>query len=342
MHALVLDQSTQPPLMSVIEMPTPELGPHDVLVKVAAAGVCYHDILAARGVLRRGISPNVVLGHEISGFVEDTGNLVTKFTRGQKVASILTEACGLCDRCRSGREHRCRNGRGIGHSINGGFAEYTKIKETSLTLVPEGIEMTAAALLGCPIGVGVQALLEVAKLEMGETVLITGAGGGLGTHMVQIGKAVGARVMAVTSSPEKIVRLEDLGADDVLLMEDIDFSEIARALTEDEGVDVVVDCVGPSVFQSCVASLTQFGRMVILGDVTGGEVVLRPAEILFRDAQISGSSGTSIKNLERAASLLSSGAVNPVISEKLSLHEWDQAYEHMINKESFGRICLIP
>jgi NADPH:quinone reductase-like Zn-dependent oxidoreductase len=160
--------------------------------------------------------------------------------------------------------------------------------------------------------------------------------------MVQIGKAVGARVMAVTSSPEKITRLEDLGADDVLLMEDVDFSEIARALTEDEGVDVVVDCVGPSVFQSCVTSLTQFGRMVILGDVTGGEVVIRPAEILFRDAQISGSSGTSIKNLERAASLVASGTVNPVISEELSLHEWDKAYEQMINKESFGRICLLP
>jgi D-arabinose 1-dehydrogenase-like Zn-dependent alcohol dehydrogenase len=328
--------------MSVKEIPEPEIGPHDVLVKVAAAGVCYHDILAARGVLRRGLSPNVVLGHEISGYVEAIGNLVTKFTLGQKVASILTEACGLCDRCRSGREHRCRNGRGIGHSINGGFAEYTKIKETSLTLVPEGIEMTEAALLACPIGVGVQAMLEVAKLEMGETVLVTGAGGGLGTHMVQIGKAVGARVMAVTSSPEKITRLEDLGADDVLLMEDVDFSEIARALTEDEGVDVVVDCVGPSVFQSCVTSLTQFGRMVILGDVTGGEVVIRPAEILFRDAQISGSSGTSIKNLERAASLVASGTVNPVISEELSLHEWDKAYEQMINKESFGRICLLP
>jgi D-arabinose 1-dehydrogenase-like Zn-dependent alcohol dehydrogenase len=328
--------------MSVIEIPKPELGPHDVLIKVAAAGVCYHDILAAGGVLRRGISPNVVLGHEISGHVEEIGNLVTKFTPGQKVASILTNACGLCDRCRSGREHRCRNGQGIGHSLNGGFAEYTKIKETSLTLVPEGINMTAAALLGCPIGVGIQAMLDVAKLEMGETVLITGAGGGLGTHLVQIGKAIGARVMAVTSSPEKMAPLENLGADDVLLMEDIDFSEIARALTEDEGVDVVIDCVGPSVFQSCVASLSQFGRMVILGDVTGGEVVLRPAEILFRDAQISGSSGTSIRNLERAASLVSSEAVNAVISEELSLSQWNLAYEHMMNKESFGRVCLIP
>ena len=342
MQALVLDQSVQPPLMSVIEIPKPELGPHDVLIKVAAAGVCYHDILAAGGVLRRGISPNVVLGHEISGHVEEIGDLVTKFTPGQKVASILTNACGLCDRCRSGREHRCRNGQGIGHSLNGGFAEYTKIKETSLTLVPEGINMTAAALLGCPIGVGIQAMLDVAKLEMGETVLITGAGGGLGTHLVQIGKAIGARVMAVTSSPEKMAPLENLGADDVLLMEDIDFSEIARALTEDEGVDVVIDCVGPSVFQSCVASLSQFGRMVILGDVTGGEVVLRPAEILFRDAQISGSSGTSIRNLERAASLVSSEAVNAVISEELSLSQWNLAYEHMMNKESFGRVCLIP
>lgn len=342
MQALVLDQSVQPPLMAVMEIPKPELGPHDVLVKVAAAGVCYHDILAAGGVLRRGVSPNIVLGHEISGYVEEIGALVTKFTQGQKVSSILTEACGLCDRCRSGREHRCRNGQGIGHAINGGFAEYTKIKETSLTLVPEGIDMTTAALLGCPIGVGVQAMLDVAKLEMGETVLITGAGGGLGTHMVQIGKAVGARVMAVTSSPEKMSKLEDLGADDVLLMEDIDFSEIARALTGDEGVDVVIDCVGPSVFQSCVASLNQFGRMVILGDVTGGEVVLRPAEILFRDAQISGSSGTSIRNLERAGALVSSGVVSAVISEELALSQWDIAYEHMTNRESFGRVCLIP
>lgn len=342
MKALVLDQSVQPPLMSVLEIPMPELGPHDVLVKVAAAGVCYHDILAAGGILRRGISPNVVLGHEISGYVEEIGDLVTKFIPGQKVASILTEACGLCDRCRSGREHRCRHGRGIGHAINGGFAEYTKIKETSLTLVPDDINMTAAALLGCPIGVGIQAMIDVAKLEMGETLLITGAGGGLGTHMIQIGKAIGARVMAVTSSPEKIAKLENLGADDILLMEDVDFSEIARALTEDEGVDVVVDCVGPTVFQSCVASLNQFGRMVILGDVTGGEIVFRPAEILFRDAQISGSSGTSLKNLERAASLLSSGAVNAVISEELSLHQWDLAYQHMTTRESFGRVCLIP
>ncbi len=342
MQALVLDQSVQPPLMSVQDIPIPELGPHDVLVKVAAAGVCYHDILAAGGILRRGISPNVVLGHELAGYVEAVGDLVTKFTPGQKVASILTEACGECDRCRSGREHRCRHGKGIGHAINGGFAEYTKIMETSLILVPDGISMTAASLLGCPIGVGVQAMLDVAKLEMGETVLITGAGGGLGTHLIQIGKAVGARVMAVTSSPEKMAKLEDLGADDILLMEDIDFSEIARALTGDEGVDVVIDCVGPTVFQSCVSSLNQFGRMVILGDVTGGEIVFRPAEILFRDAQISGSSGTSLRNLERAGSLVSSGAVSAVISEELSLDQWSLAYDHMTARESFGRVCLIP
>ena len=82
--------------------------------------------------------------------------------------------------------------------------------------------------------------------------------------------------------------------------------------------------------------------MVILGDVTGGEIVFRPAEILFRDAQISGSSGTSLQNLERAGSLVSSGAVSAVISEELSLDQWSLAYDHMTARESFGRVCLIP
>ncbi len=342
MRALVLEEPGPRPRLSVQDVPEPELGPHDVLVRVAACGVCYHAVLVMRGVLRRGVKPRIVLGHEIAGQVEKVGPLVTAVAVGDPVASILTNACGLCDRCRMGREHRCRNGQGIGHSIDGGFAEYVKVRETSLAVLPPDLDITQACILGCPMGVALQALTDVARLQAGETVLITGAGGGLGVHLVQLAKALGARVFAVTTSPQKVERLEGLGADQVLLAEDLDFSELARALTEDEGVDVAVNTVGPTVFPSCLNSLAQFGRMVILGDVTGGGVNLVPAELLFRDAVIAGSSGTSRQNLLKVARLVQMGRVRPIVSQAFSLQEATDAYRLMLNKESFGRLVLAP
>ena len=342
MRALVLEEGGQHPKLAVRNLPEPELGPHDVLVRVAACGLCYHDVLVMRGVLRRGVKPQVVLGHEIAGRVEKLGPLVTSVAVGDPVASILTDACGLCDRCRMGREHRCRNGQGIGHSIDGGFAEYVKVREHSLAVLPPDMDLVQASILGCPMGVALQALDDVAHLQAGETALITGAGGGLGVHLVQLAKALGARVFAVTTSPQKVERLEGLGADQVLLAEDLDFSELARALTEDEGVEVVVNTVGPTVFHACLNSLAQFGRMVVLGDVTGGEVSLVPAELLFRDAVIAGSSGTSRHNLLRVARLVQLGRVRPIISQTLPLEEALEAQRVMLTRESFGRLALVP
>ena len=342
MRALVLEEAGEQPKLAIQDLPEPELGPHDVLVRVAACGMCFHDVLVMRGILRRGVKPSIVLGHEISGRVERVGELVTSVSEGDPVACILTEACGLCDRCRMGREHRCRNGRGIGHSIEGGFAEYVKVREASLAVLPPDLDLTQACILGCPMGVALQSLADVAHLQVGETALITGAGGGLGVHLIQLARAMGARVLAVTTSPEKMERLQELGANEVLLAEDMDFSEVVRAFTEDEGVDVVVNSVGPSIFDSCLSSLAQFGRMVILGDVTGGEVPVRPAEILFRDAVIAGSSGTSRQNLLKVAQLVQMERVRPIISQTFPLEDALEAYRLMLNKESFGRLALVP
>ena len=102
----------------------------DVLVKVHACGLCYHDVLVMQGVLRRGVKERVVLGHEISGTVAQVGDSVEGFKVGDPVASIFTEPCGYCDQCRRGMEQRCANGRGIGHRIDGGLAEFVKLMRT--------------------------------------------------------------------------------------------------------------------------------------------------------------------------------------------------------------------
>ena len=135
-----------------------------------------------RGVLRRGVKRRVVLGHEIAGVVEACGASVTGLSPGDRVASILTNACGACAMCSGGREHRCLQGHGIGHSVDGGFAEYVAVSEHSLVKLPADADPATACLYGCPIGVALHALRDVGGLQTGETVVVTGAGGGLGAR----------------------------------------------------------------------------------------------------------------------------------------------------------------
>ena len=162
-----------------------------------------------------------------------------------------------------------------------------------------------AALLGCPIGVALRAVRDVARVQPGETALITGAGGGLGVHAAQIAAALGARTLAVTGSPEKIDLLENAAPCEVVLSDpELDFSEIALALTEDVGVDVAIDTVGSATFRSALRSLAQYGRMTLLGEIAGERVSLNLAEILFRDATITSSTGANPSDIRDAAAMV--------------------------------------
>ena len=342
----MLERPGQPPDLVVKDLPVPVPEPGEALVQVAACGFCHHDLLVMTGVLRRGVNPGIVLGHELAGRVVQVGEGVTTVGPGEPVVSILTNACGRCDRCRQGREHRCRSGVGIGHGRHGGFAEYVCVAESSLVSVPDTVDLTGAALFACPMGVALQAVKQVAQVQPGETVVVTGAGGGLGTHAVQIAAALGGRVLAVTSSPDKVGDLEKLGAAEVLeageLEETLDFSELVMAFTEDEGADVVIDTVGSPLFDSTWQSLSQYGRLVLLGEVAGEPVELNLAEIVFRDAQILGSSGVSRALVQEVSEMVSQGTLQPVASRVLPLEEAATAVQDLSSRSVLGRIVLVP
>lgn len=312
------------------------------MIRVTACGFCHHDRSVMAGMLRRGVGPDVILGHEISGQVAETGSNVTGLKAGDQVVSILTDACGKCDRCASGREHRCREGQGIGHGRDGGFAEYVALSEHSLVKVPEGLDPVGAALLACPMGVSLQAVQGTARVVSGETVVVTGAGGGLGSHAVQAAAALGARVLAVTSSSGKENALRDLGAAEVLADSGLDFSELVMAMTEDEGADVVIDTVGSALFPSTLRSLAQFGRLVLLGEVLGQSLNLNPAEVIFRDAQILGASGVSRATVEQAGQMVLDGKLSPVVDLELPLDQASEAYRLVSERKPTGRIVLLP
>jgi D-arabinose 1-dehydrogenase-like Zn-dependent alcohol dehydrogenase len=350
MRALVLEQPGRPPTLAVKQVPDPVPQPGEALVRVAACGFCHHDLLVMAGVLRRGVRPGVVLGHEISGVVADLGKGVTTLRPGDSVVSLLTNACGQCDRCRAGREHRCRSGAGVGHGRDGGFAEYVALNAASLVPVPPGLDLAGAALLACPMGVVLQALQRVARVQPGETVLVTGATGGLGVHAVQAAALLGARVLAATSSPEKAARLPDLGAAEVVEVTSasagsgaaLDFSEVVRALTQDQGADMVLDTVGSPLFPSTWRSLAQYGRWVLLGEVAGQPVALNLAEVIFRDAQVLGASGVSRATVRQAAALAVQGRWRPVVSQTLPLEEAGLAFDLLAARRVLGRLVLVP
>ena len=194
-------------------------GPGEVLLRVDACGFCHHDLLVMSGVLRRGVAAGVTLGHEIAGTVVGSGiPMWTSGLRpGDKVVSLLTAACGECQRCLAGNEHRCLNGAGIGHGRDGGFAEYVALPASALVRIPgRASRPNRPRCWPAPWVVAVNAV-SAAEIAPGDTVVVTGAGGGLGSNSVQFAAAQGAQVIAVTTSPDKTADLESLGASLVAL-----------------------------------------------------------------------------------------------------------------------------
>lgn len=342
MKALFVNTPGDDPELEVREVDTPVPGSGEVLLRVASAGVCSHDVAIMSGLLRRGVNLDVILGHEISGTVESTGPDIEGLTAGDAVVSTLTLFCGECDRCLSGHEYRCRTGRGLGHAVNGGFAEYIVLPERCLIPLPEGVTVEQASIVACPMGVALQALTDVARVQSGESVLVTGAGGGLGIHAVQIAAALGAQVMAVTYSEDKLALLERFAPGQVILGGELDFSELALAFTEDQGADVIIDTVGSAVFYSALRSLGQFGRMVLLGEVEGGRVSFNLTGLIFRDASITGSSGASKAHISQVLDLIVDGNLEPVISHRVPLADAKDAYHLIRDRESVGRVVLVP
>ena len=341
MKALFVKEPGSPPQFEIRDVPEPSARAGQVVVRVEAAGLCGHDIAIMTGLLRRGVDREVILGHEISGRIAEVGEGVDSLSVGDPVVASLTAFCGECDRCRAGLDYRCRFGRGIGHGVNGGFAEYVRLPARSVTRIPETLNMTGASLIACPIGVCVRAV-SIVNIQAGEVALVTGAGGGLGVHALQVVSAMGAQVFAATSSPEKLDALERFAPGGVILGGELDFSELILAFTEDEGADVVIDTVGSATFGSSVRSLAQYGRMALLGEIEGGRARIGLTDIMFRGAAIHGSTGASIPDIRRAIELVESGQVEPVVHATLPIGEAAEAVRMVTGREALGRVVLVP
>ena len=345
MRAMVVREAGEANALQLEEVPMPPLRDNDVRIRVEACGVCFHDVVTRNGVLRRGIRMPLIPGHEVSGIVESVGPRVRAFKPGDRVCTAQRRhICGFCRFCRSGRETSCDEREFLGDAdLNGGYAEYVCVGDDNVALVPWGVELAQAAIVSCAIGTELNAIRDVAQVRPGERVLISGAGGGLGVHGLQIARSVGAQVFAVTTSIDKAERLRQWGAHEVVVCgRGEDFSAQVRELTDGQGVDVVIDNVGSVLFEPTRRSLAMGGRWIFVGQLTGDFVRLNPAQLFLRDITIRSVISTSRNQLQDALRLVEQGLVKPVVTAELPLERAADAHRMLEAGSAFGRMLLRP
>ena len=333
-RAAVLTKIKEYPQVKEIE--DEPLRENEVLIEQTETGICYRDILTMEGFFPRLVLP-IVPGHEISGVIKKTGSKVTKFKEGERVSSLIYVPCGTCEYCKSGRENLCRNRKTFGESMNGAYRKYIHVPEISLVKVPPGVSSEAAAISACVTGMIVEALEVVGGLKEGQTVLITGAGGGVGSHAVQIAKALGAKVVAETSSEWKKEMIQKVGADFVVGGQN--FSQKVKEITG-EGVDLTLETVGSPTFNDAFRSLKFGGRVVVVGNVDVNPVSLPLGNLILKGNSIAGSISSTKKSVEKALNLSKEGKISPVVGKVFELNQVADAYKAMKNRELFGRAFL--
>jgi D-arabinose 1-dehydrogenase-like Zn-dependent alcohol dehydrogenase len=345
MKAMVVHQPGGTEVLSLERVPDPTAGQKDVIIKVDACGVCFHDIVTRNGTLKFGVQMPCILGHEISGTVVDVGRDVRAFQRGDRVATVQRyHICGACRYCRTGRETLCPERKFTGDwGMVGGYAEYVAIEDDNVALVPEGVELQDAAIVACAIGTILNAIREIGKLQPGETALVTGAGGGLGMHAIQLARLAGALVIAQTTSPEKADQIRALGAHTVIVhSRGEDFSNAVKKANGGLGVDVAIDNVGSQLFESIRRSMGIGGRWIMIGQLTGEFVPFNPAQLFLKNVSMLSATSTTRKQLDDCLALVARGVIKPFVSLALPLEQAAQAHELVETGKSSGRIVLRP
>lgn len=339
MKAVTFHEFGDAGVLELAEVARPEPGPGDVLVRIAAAGICYHDILIRAG--RIPGNTEQVLGHEIAGEIVAGGAKVPATRVGERVVIYQRIFCGACRGCLSGRHDLCRNSTIVGEQGNsGGYAEYTVVPSINAMAIPDSVDFASAALACCPIGTSVRALLGVAACGPGDTVLITGAGGGLGLHQIQIAKSVSARVIAVTSSDTKSAAIRAAGADEIVVSPDLKFSREVWRLTDKQGVEIVLENVVTGTFGESLRALAQHGHVVVLGNIGTQPVEANPGLIIARRARISGSGSATFEDVRVALRLMAEGKVKPVFAATLPFCNVSEGHRLMESRSSVGRVML--
>ena len=322
MKAIVCTEYGGPEKLQVMDWPVPEMKPGHVRIDIQARGVAFPDTLVIQGKYQ--IQPEVpfVPGGEVAGIIAEVAPDVSGIAVGDEVLA------------------------GIG---NGAWTEQAVTEASRIVKVPEGMDLTDAAGYLMNHGTTYYALKVRGNLQPGETLLVTGAAGGVGLAAVQLGKLMGARVIAAASSDDKLALCKEHGADEVINYSDGDLKDKVKAVTDGKGADVIYDPVGGDLFDQCLRCINWNGRLLIIG-FADGRIPTAPANLpLLKGCSLVGVFYGRFKTEEPEASaalteelveMYRSGKVRPYISMRLPFTKAPEAVEIFSKRQVLGKIIL--
>jgi putative PIG3 family NAD(P)H quinone oxidoreductase len=323
MHAITITAPGGPEVLTWAELPTPVPGPGEVLVTVTASAVNRADLLQRQGFYPPPPGASDVLGLECSGTVAALGPDVAGWSVGEECVALLA---------------------------GGGYAEQVAVPVGQLMRVPAGVDLLSAAALpevACTVWSNVVML---AGLRAGETLLVHGGAGGIGTFAIQAARALGARVAVTAGSAEKLERCRELGAEILVSYRDEDFVESVREATGGHGADVILDNMGAKYLARNVDLLATGGRLVVIGLQGGTRAELDLGTLLGKRASVSATTLRSRPLEEKAAicaavveqawPLVESGAIRPVVDRVLPMRDAELAHRAVEAGEHVGKVLL--
>lgn len=342
MRAAYFSEHGGPEVMEVGELPDPTAGRGEVVIRVEAVALNHLDLWVRRGLPGLDVELPHVGGSDVAGFVESVGADVAGWESGDRVVVNPGLWCGACEWCARGEHSLCESFRILGEHVSGGAADRVAVPARNLFPLPDDFPYEEAASVPLVFQTAWRALVGRAGLRAGETVLVTGASGGVSTAAVQIARLAGARVLAVTSGRENAERVRELGADLVIDRLEEDFSKAAWLATDRRGVDVVLDGVGEAMWEGCVRALARDGRLVTYGATTGAAGKLDIRRLFWKQVRLMGSTMAGRGEFERVMGLVFDGRLQPVVDVVWPLDRIRDAHERLETGEQFGKVVLIP
>jgi len=339
-RAVVIREHGGPEKLVLGEVPDPVAGPGEVLVEVRAASLNHLDTWVRRGIPGVRYPLPLIPGCDGAGVVAALGAGVTSPEVGARVALQPGLSCGRCAACLAGDDNLCRSYGILGENRNGTQARYVAVPAANVLPIPERLSFEEAAAFPLVFLTAWHMAVARARVRPGDTVLVHAGASGVGSAALQIARLLGARVFTTVGSPDKVARVRELGADEVILYRDVSFADEIRRLTGKRGVDVVLDHVGADTWDGDIRSLTAGGRLVVCGATSGHEPRTNLRLLFFKNLSLLGSTMGSKAELLQVASLIQAGRLRPVVDRVLPLDEVARGHELLESRAVAGKIVL--
>lgn len=339
MQTMALTTRGGPEALQPLLLPVPKPASHEVLVRIQAVALNHLDVWVRKGVASPKLPLPHLLGSDISGEIAALGEGCSDLEVGQPVLVNPGVSCGHCERCLSGHDNLCRKYQILGEHRTGGYAQYIAVPRANILPMPEGLNPIEAAALPLSALTAYQMVFDRAQLKPFETALVLAATSGVSVNLIQMCKIVGARVIAVASTPEKEALARQLGADEVI-DSSTDQVQAVKTLTSGEMADVVFDHTGAENWHQSLRSLKWGGRLVTCGATSGHEAITPLNWVFFKQLSILGSTMGSKADLIKVLQFVKQGRLKPVVGHVLELHQAREAHLLLENRQAMGKVVL--